>query len=127
MMRLKGLIPAVPTVILLLSAASACGGGGNDAVRADHATGIIGHWQLREVNNGVTYDIKFNPDSTIEQHFRAADGYERRYPGFYSINGDTLKIDERREVSEMVVSELNDSVMILLRADSSAVVFDRLP
>lgn len=127
MMRLKGLIPAVPTAILLLSAASACGGGGNDVVKADHATGIIGHWQLREVNNGVTYDIKFNPDSTIEQHFRAADGYERRYPGFYSINGDTLKIDERREVSEMVVSELNDSVMVLLRADSSAVVFDRLP
>lgn len=127
MMGLKGLVPAVPTIIFLLFAISACEGGGNDVVRADHATGIIGHWQLREVNNGVTYDIKFNPDSTIEQHFRAADGYERRYPGFYSINGDTLKIDERREVSEMVVSELNDSVMVLLRADSSAVVFDRLP
>lgn len=127
MMRLKGLIPAVPTVILLLSAVSACGSDRNDTVEAEYAAGIIGHWQLREVNKGVTYDIKFNPDSTIEQHFRAADGYERRYPGFYSINGDTLKIDERREVSEMVVSELNDSVMVLLRADSSAVIFDRLP
>lgn len=127
MMRLKVQIPAVLTLLLLLFAVSACGSDRNDAVEAEHAAKIIGHWQLREVNNGVTYDIKFNPDSTIEQHFRAADGYERRYPGFYSINGDTLKIDERREVSEMVVSELNDSVMVLLRADSSAVVFDRLP
>lgn len=120
-------IPAVLTAFFLLFALSACGGDESDTEAADHPARIVGHWQLREVDNGVTYDIRFNADGTIEQHFRAADGYERRYPGSYSIESDTVEIDERRSVYRMIISELNDSVMVLLRADSSAVVFDRLP
>lgn len=87
---------------------------------------ILGHWQLREVDYGVTYDVVFNKDSTLDWHLIRTDGYEVLYDGTYQIIGDTLKMREHRTQYNLIISEITDSVMILVRADSTVVVFDRL-
>ena len=113
--------------LVAVMAGCAPSGSDTDAEKGGHAEKILGHWQLREVNDGVLYDVRFKPDSTIFQHFQAPDGHERVYDGTYRIKGDTITIAERRNLSVLIISELSDSVMILVRQDSTAALFDRLP
>lgn len=119
-------------ILLLLPAALLLGACRPSATETDDtAPTLAGTWQLREVSNGVTYTIRFIPDDgtersgRIEQHFSSYDGYSRDYPGTYSLRGDTLTIDERRDRSLLRVSSLTDTLLLLIRSDSAALLFDR--
>lgn len=111
----------IPFLLVLIAG---CDEGAKEE-RMGQTDGILGHWQLREVNEGVRYEVVFCPDGTIRQHFTAPDGHERVYGGSYILSGDTITIDERQSISRLVITELSDSTMVLVRTDSVAVVFDR--
>ncbi len=87
---------------------------------------ILGTWQMREVNNGVVYRSIFHEDGLLTQQFRDHFGGGKDRPGEWEVRGDTLTIYERIGISELFIHEINDSVMLLLRGDSSALVFDRV-
>ena len=126
-MAMNSIHKALLTLPLLLAGLAGCASTGeSEAVREANFDKILGHWSLREVNNGVLYDVRFNPDSTLDQHFKGADGHERVYPGFFSVSGDTLRTDERRNLSTLIITELTDSTLVLVREDSTVAVFDRI-
>lgn len=93
---------------------------------AKHNDAILGRWELREVINGVKYYISFNPNQTITQVFVAPDGYKRIYSGRWSIDSDTLFMQDSRGDYKLLISEATDSTLMLIRQDSLAMICDRL-
>ncbi len=91
-----------------------------------HEDAILGQWELREVINGVKYYISFNPNQTITQVFVAPDGYKRIYSGRWSIDSDTLFMQDSRGDYKLLISETSDSTLMLIRQDSLAMICDRL-
>ncbi|MDY3120689.1 hypothetical protein [Porphyromonas somerae] len=91
-----------------------------------HNDAILGRWELREVINGVKYYISFNPNQTITQVFVAPDGYKRIYSGRWSIDSDTLFMQDSRGDYKLLISEATDSTLMLIRQDSLAMICDRL-
>lgn len=87
---------------------------------------IIGTWQLRDVDNGVTYRADFKDLNRVTQYFEDYTGYGKMYPGEWELLGDTLHISERQGQYKLLLLELSDSLMLLLRPDSSAMLFDRV-
>ena len=91
-----------------------------------HEDAILGRWELREVINGVKYYISFNPNQTITQVFVAPDGYKRIYSGRWSIDSDTLFMQDSRGDYKLLISETSDSTLMLIRQDSLAMICERL-
>ena len=91
-----------------------------------HEDAILGQWELREVINGVKYYISFNPNQTITQVFVAPDGYKRIYSGRWSIDSDTLFMQDSRGDYKLLISETSDSTLMLIRQDSLAMICERL-
>ena len=96
-------------------------------IETNHEDTILGQWELREVINGVKYYISFNPNQTITQVFVAPDGYKRIYSGRWSIDRDTLFMQDSRGDYKLLISETSDSTLMLIRQDSLAMICDRLP
>ncbi len=94
--------------------------------KTKHEDAILGRWELREVINGVKYYISFNPNQTITQVFVAPDGYKRIYSGRWSIDSDTLFMQDSRGDYKLLISETSDSTLMLIRQDSLAMICDRL-
>lgn len=86
---------------------------------------IIGKWKNQEVSNGVEYFITFHHNHTISQVFVDANGRARLYDGTWQISADSLTIQDRGNTYQMVITEMMDSTMVMVRTDSMAVVFDR--
>lgn len=87
---------------------------------------VTGKWKLREVNNGVEYYVTFHEDGRTTQIYQDSYGGGKERPASWSISGDTLYISEREEIYPMTFTEINDSIMILMRSDSVDVIFDRI-
>lgn len=88
---------------------------------------ITGLWRLREVDNGVIYRADFKSDKRLTQIFEDHSGYVKERYGQWDLEGDSLYISERQGEYWLKIVELSDTMMLLLRSDSSAMVFDRLP
>lgn len=88
---------------------------------------IVGKWKNKEISNGVEYYVTFHYDHTISQVFVDPSGYSRLYNGTWKISGDTLTIEERGGVYQMLITEMMDSTMMMVREDSMALVFNRYP
>lgn len=88
---------------------------------------IIGKWRNQEVSNGVEYYITFHRDHTISQVFVDATGRARLYGGRWGLSGDSLTIEDKGGVYHMLITEMEDSTMVMIRTDSMAVVFNRYP
>lgn len=87
---------------------------------------VLGYWQLREVNNGVVYRAHFDTADRLYQYFEDQTGYARKRYGSWQLSGDTLYISERQGSYALLISELTDSVMLLIKPDSMTMVFDRI-
>ncbi|WP_167657167.1 hypothetical protein, partial [Porphyromonas levii] len=88
--------------------------------------GVIGQWQLREVNNGVIYRAEFIEDGRLSQYFEDHTGYIKKRFGNWEVQGDTLFIEERQGAYSFFIAELSDSLMLLVRTDSTTMLFDRI-
>lgn len=87
---------------------------------------ILGYWQLREINNGVIYRAHFDLMDQLYQYFEDQTGYARKRFGTWQVSGDTLYISERQGDYALVISELTDSLLLLVKPDSMTMVFDRI-
>lgn len=87
-------------------------------------TALVGKWELRE-SDGVSYYVTFHPSHQLSQLFIATDGYRRHYPGQWRMSGDTIFISDRMQEYRLVVTEASDSVITLIRPDSTAMILDR--
>ncbi len=88
---------------------------------------IVGKWKNQEVNNGVEYFITFHYDHTISQVFVDPNGRARLYNGTWNLADDSLTIEDRGGVYRMLITEMMDSTMVMVRSDSMALVFLRYP
>ncbi|MBR8729782.1 hypothetical protein [Porphyromonas levii] len=92
----------------------------------EECLGVIGQWQLREVNNGVIYRAEFIEDGRLSQYFEDHTGYIKKRFGNWEVQGDTLFIEERQGAYSFFIAELSDSLMLLVRTDSTTMLFDRI-
>ncbi len=98
----------------------------NDLKKTYKESLISSKWKLREVDSGIEYFIEFRDSLYIAQYYREQEKFPKMYPGEWSINGDTLFINDKRGNFSSLFLTLNDSVMILQRTDSVVIIFDRL-
>lgn len=87
---------------------------------------IVGPWQWREIDNGVTFKVDFIEDGRLSQYFEDHTGYAKQRFGNWQKQQDTLIIEERQGAYKFLIVELTDSLMLLVREDSTTMLFDRI-
>lgn len=115
-------------IILLISCFSFCNSNNTSSEDTLYESLISTKWKLRyHINNNVEYYLEFKDSLYIAQFFHEEDRNPKMYPGEWSLEKDTLFINDRRGDFHLLIQELNDSLMVLQKTDSVNLIFDIQP
>ena len=115
-------------VLALIASFSFCSSNNKSSDDDFHDSLISTKWKLRyNMNNNVAYYLEFKDSLYIAQFFQEEDRTPKMYPGEWSLEKDTLFINDRRGDFHLLIQELNDSLMVLQKTDSVNLIFDIQP